>query len=232
MKLQPGLIYLLFALLFISSCKKEEIFEIESSSSFIKSSKETIGIVRVFTGNGEVTDQYIVQRHINLNSTAFNSISNSLLSATGRMDTIKFTDSKNAKVYDNYRYADYAVTQQKNDIILSGTQVIHSGHYGDLFTKSPAYQVCQYLPPIYAEYLISSTAGNYYFGYDTKNQFVLNSEKGVLQASYIIMMVNYPVAYSSRSYTVQNKPDFNFYKSLTPADTVVLQQFAVNYKKY
>ena len=147
------------------------------------------------------------------------------------MDTIRFLDSKNARIFENYSYNDFSVTQQKSDIVLSGKQTIQYTHYGDLFTKSPGYLISQYKPPVYAEYLVSSTGGNYIFGYDSRKEFILTSENGILKAPWILMLTHYKAGYSL-NYWVSNKPDFNFYKSLNTGDTVVLQQYSINYKKY
>jgi len=231
MKLQPALPYLFILFFIFSSCKKDDIFTIEPASAFVKSSKEKIGILRVFTANGEIKDQSILNRFNGWDSASLRYISDNLFPNPNRMDTIRFVDSKNARILEDYAYTDFLVTQQESDFVLSGKQTIHYTLYGDLFTKSPGYLISQYKPPVYAEYLISSTGGNYLFGYDTRKEYVLTSENGILKAPWILMITHYKAGYILY-YSVSNKPDFNFYKSLNTGDTVVLQQYTINYKKF
>jgi hypothetical protein len=229
MKIQPVKSILILFFIF-SSCQKDGNFSIEPSSLFFKSSKEKKGSLRVFSGNGEVKDQLIIKSHIDSDTAWISGISYNLFPNTGRLDTIRFADSKNAIVYHDYSFKEYTVAQQQPNIFLTGKENYQSSHYGDLYSKAPSYWICQYKPPVYSEYLISSTGGNYDFGYETRNEFVLTSEKGVLKATWIVMIANYGNRYTL-IYLVQNKPDFNFYRSLTPADTVVLQEYSINYKK-
>ena len=231
MKLQPRLTSLIILFFIFSSCKKDEIFTIEPASAFVKSSKEKTGVLRVFAANGEIGDQSILNRFNGWDSVSLRYMSDNLFPNPNRVDTIRFPDAKNARIFENYSYNDYSVTPQKSDFVLSSKQTTQYTHYGDLFTKSPVYLISQYKLPIYAEYLVSSTGGNYIFGYDSRKEYVLTSENGILKAPWILMITHYKAGYTL-NYSVSNKPDFNFYKSLNAGDTVVLQQYSINYKKY
>lgn len=231
MKLQSALSFLIILFFIFSSCKKDEIFTIEPASVYIKSSKEMTGGLKVFAGNGEIKDQSILNRFIGSDSAWFRYISDNLFPNSNRMDTIRFVDSGNAAIFDDYRYTDFLITRQKSDIVLSGKQTLQYTVSGELFTKTPGYWIMQYKPPVYAEYLISSTAGSYIFGYDSRKQFILTSDNGILKAPWILMITHYKVGYVVYS-SVSNKPDFNFYKSVNTGDTVVLQQYSVIYKRY
>lgn len=231
MKFQPGLTFLIILFFIFFSCKKDDVFTIEPASVFIKSSKEKTGVVRVFAGNGEIKDQSILNRFNGSDSFSLKYMSDYLFPNPNRLDTIRFVDSKNARIFEDYSYTDFSVIQQKSDFVLSGKQPIHYSLYGDLFTRSPGYLISQYKPPVYAEYLVSSTGGNYIFGYDSRKEYVLTSENGILKAPWILMIAHYKAGYTLH-YSVSNTPDFNFYKSLNTGDTVVLQQYSINYKKY
>jgi hypothetical protein len=145
------------------------------------------------------------------------------------MDTVRFIDPENARIYD-YSYRDYSITKQNSDILLSSKSNIQLLISGDVFTKSAMYWINQYKPPVYSEYISSSTGGNYVFGYETKYLFVLSPVKGTVKANWIIMTVR-SLKNNFQVYSIQNKPDFNFYRSMTATDTVVLQQYVVNYTK-
>jgi hypothetical protein len=229
MKVSPRSFILFIAVMFFSSCKKEEQFSIEPSSLYYKSSKEELAI-KVFTGSGEIKDQSIINRFITLDSGLLKNYSINLFPNRGEVDTIRFIDLENARISEIYSYRDYSTVKQNSDLLLTSKIDLQLTNYGDPFTKTLGYWICQYKPPIHSEYLVSSTGGNYIFGYDTKELFVISTEKGVVKANWILMVARYTNG-SFRVYSIQNKLDFNFYKSLKLTDTITLQQYIINYTK-
>ena len=102
--------------------------------------------------------------------------------------------------------------------------------YHEVFTKTIHYYIALDKPPIFREYLVTSTAGLYGFGYSTLQQYHLETAGGQFKIPWIIGVVHYANG-STASLTVQNKIDINFYKNLSAGDTVVLQTYDVYYKK-
>jgi len=230
MKFNPRTFILFITVMFFSSCKKDDPFSIEPSSEYYKSSKEKLGVIRVFTASGEVKDRSIINRYDALDSADLSNNTNTLFPFHGHLDTIRFVDQENARVYDKYTYKDFSITKQGSDLLLTGKLDLHLTSFGDLFTRTPGYWINQYKPAIYAEYLVSSTGGTYIFGYDTKELFVISTEKNVVKANWIMLGARSPNGNFS-VYRIQNKPDLNFYKSLKSTDTITLQQYTINYTK-
>lgn len=230
MKVCPrSFIVIFIAIIFLCSCKKDDQFSIEPSSLYYKSSIEMRGSMKMYTRDGEIKDPLILYKYYGLDSAWFTSRSQTLFPGRGRMDTVRFIDSEKARIYD-YSYRDYSITKQNSDLLLSSKSNIQLLISGDVFSKSPMYWINEYKPPVYSEYISSSTGGNYVFGYETKYLFVLSPVKGTVKANWIIMTVRSPKN-NFQVYSIQNKPDFNFYRSMTATDTVVLQQYVVNYTK-
>ena len=72
MKISPRSFIIIFiAIIFFSSCKKDEEFSIEPSSIYYKSSIEKLGAIKIYTGNGEIKDQSIINRYDGLDSAWF-----------------------------------------------------------------------------------------------------------------------------------------------------------------
>lgn len=230
MKVNPRTFILFITVMFFSSCKKENPFSIEPSSGYYKSSKEKLGVIKVFTANGEVKNPLIISRYDALDSARFRNYSNALFPFPGVVDTIRFVDQENARVSHSYTYRDVSITKQGSDLLLTGKLDLHLVNTGDQFTKTIGYSINQYKPSIYAEYLVSSTGGTYVFGYDTKELFVISAENTVIKVNWIIMVARYANGFFT-VYRIQNKPDFNFYKSLKSTDTITLQQYSISYKK-
>jgi hypothetical protein len=231
MKICPRSILVIFiAIIFFSSCKKDDEFLIEPSSLYYKSSIEMLGSMKMYTGNGEIKDPLIIYKYYGLDSAWFISRRKILFPERGRMDTIRFIDPENARIYDYYSYRDYSITKQNSDLLVTSKSNIQLLISNDVFSKSPMYWINQYKPPVYSEYISSSTGGNYVFGYDTKYLFVLSPAKGIVKANWIIMTVRTPNN-NFQVYSIQNKPDLNFYRSMAATDTVVLQQYVVSYTK-
>src|SRR5258705_12963668 len=129
-------IVIFIAVIFFSSCKKDDEFVIEPSTLYYKSSIEKLGFVKIFAGNGEIKDPLIINKYYGLDSAWFTSRSRTLFPEHGRMDTVRFIDPENARIYDYYSYRDYSITKQNSDLLLSSKFNIELLNYGDVFTKS------------------------------------------------------------------------------------------------
>jgi hypothetical protein len=218
------------AIIFFSSCKKDEEFSVEPSSLYYKSSIQPVGPMKFFTGNGEIQDLSTINKYYGLDSAWFTRRSRALFPEHGAMDTVRFIDQENARMYNYYSYRDCSITKQNSDLLLTDKLTIQLFTSGDVFTNSPMYLISQYKPAVYSEFIVSSTGGNYLFGYDTRYLFVLSPVNGTLKANWIIMTTR-SANRNFNVYSIQNKPDFNFYRSMTATDTVLMQQYVINYTK-
>ena len=228
MKLRSAIAAIAFSAVAWSACKKDDATGFDRAAVYHKTSTEPAGDVRVFAQSGELNTPAIVSRFTAADSTLIHDVSGILFSMSS--DSIQMQDNENAKIRESSGYADYKVTSSGGDLIFTGKDTSTNTSIGEVYSKSIPYYISLYKPAIYSEYIISSTRGNYVFGYTTKNQLVLTQQSNRLVAPWIFL-IDHSSGSRTFAFTVQNKADFSFYRSLAATDTVVLHEYSVIYGK-
>jgi len=101
--------------------------------------------------------------------------------------------------------------------------------YNEQFTHSITYNIRQVKPEVYSEYLVSSTRGDYIFGYTGKEKYVLQESNGQLVAPEILFMQHHLlVYYNGRANNILQN---DFYKNIPTGDTVSIQGYLLLYEK-
>jgi len=208
-----------------SACKKDS--SISLGAVYHKTSIEPAGDIRVFSQSGEIKNSIVVSRLIANDSAWINDMRLYFLSNSG--DSIQMLDNENAKIREASGYVDYKVTSSDRDLIFTAKDTSTSTSAGEVYSKSIPYYLSFYKPAIYYEYIISSTRGNYEFGYTTKTQLVFTKPVNRFVAPSIAVIIQKPGNVNSAF--VQNKPDYSFYHSLAATDTVVLREYSLIYVK-
>lgn len=216
------LFWLLFAFF---SCKKESGM-LKPTSTFHKTKKEASAPIRVFSNSGEIILASTVNRFVNYDSNWISQLSNRL----GYLDTIRILEDHTAKLFDDSRYKDFFYTGLLRDIRFTAkdTSTFYSGE--EVYTRTLNYYIGWFKPIIFNEYIISSTAGYYTFGFSSQKEFYLVKENDHLAAPWMIYILRRQGGNVSMN-RIQNKLDPGFYHSLAATDTLVLQEYSVIYEK-
>jgi hypothetical protein len=222
-------LFLLFLWVLIFSCKKDDAIKITYPSAYHKSGLKTAGDLRVFSSNGEIRDKSVISRFNQTDTSNFSIVADYIKNNRGTLDSITISDVQHATVYDRYSPLNCLFIQERDRLILTSTDTITGYSSGNEFTQNPDYYIGQVKPEVYAEYLISSTGGNYQFGYTAREKFIFHNSGGQLVAPFIIFMVHRKqVEYGgSMNNILQN----DFFKKLPSADTVTLKEYLVLYEK-
>jgi hypothetical protein len=215
--MQPTRIGLLCLIIFIS-CKKEHT-SLEYPSSYHRVNVNDLSF-RVFAASSEITDPAIVKR--------FNASDSSTISYYQFMlDTIRILDNVSAVLVERYSYEKYFYSISGKNIRLESVDTLKYSSSGEVFTRTLNYQIGQYKPTVFEEYLISSTAGLYTFGYKFRNQLNLEKDKDQLRASWLVFVTHKG---TGSYYTgLQNKLDPKFFKWIGANDTITVKEFSVIY---
>ena len=148
----------------------------------------------------------------------------------GRVDSIRVYDAKRIDVNNFYKFKSYDVAAKGNNITLTAKDTTSDVSYYEVYTRTIHYQIALNKPPVFREYLVTSTAGLYGFGYTTLEQFHLEMEGVGFKVPWITGVIHYANG-ATNSLSVQNKINSNFYKSLAAGDTVVVREITVYYTK-
>ena len=206
------------------SCKKENT-KLASDSVYHKTIKEGYAI-RVFARSGEINQPSIVNRFLDLDSAWISYLAQYL----GYLDTIRVVDDEYAKLFESAHYKDYSYLFRGRDIRFTSRDTFMGYNNGEVFTKSINYKISTFKPVVFYEYLVSSTAGNYQFGYAGRREFFATADGDKLRIPWIVLVVH-TSSTNRESHTIQNKPDFNFYQSIAANDTAVLREYSIIYEK-
>jgi hypothetical protein len=226
----PALSVAVLLLLFASSCKKDSTFQLDISARYKKTGLLQTGPTRLFTPGGEIKTSSIIAKFEDRDEDWLDAIAKSLFPQTGRIDTIRVSDAENIYVHDNYQYTLYGVSAKGNNSTLIAKDTTTGMSYYEVYTRTIQYNICLYKPPVFSEYLVSSTRGVYGFGYTTRHQYYLEQEGEGFRLPWITGVFHGGNG-STSSITIQNKIDPDFYKTLAAGDTVVIREYAVSYKK-
>lgn len=220
----------LILLLAVISCKKDSAFPFTKSAVYYKNGVAEVSQPRLFALSGEIKNTALLQKFENYDDNWVDAEIEQLFPYTGRIDSIGVLNENQIDVNDGNQYRPYAVSRKGNLMTLTGKDTIRSTSSNEVFTRTIPYYVGLYKPPVFSETLVSSTRGYYLFEYTTLKQFFLEAENGTPRVPWLICMVHqadgsiYPVP-------VQNKLDINFYKNLSPGDTILVREYVVSYKK-
>ena len=224
------ILFLSFLIILIFSCKKDEPFkQLTYPSVYYKSGIKIAGDLMVFSTAGEIKDPSIINRFLASDSFIYSSSADQIGNHPGVMDSIKLSDAQHAIVKESYSQYNCIVDQEKKELILTRADTSDGSSYPEQFTYSIMYNIGQVKPEVYSEYLISSTRGNYLFGYTGKEKYVLQESNGQLVAPEIIFIQHHlPGYYNGRANNIfQN----DFYKSIPTGDTVSIQGYFLLYEK-
>src|ERR1051326_2637021 len=223
------ILFLSFLIILIFSCKKEAPFkQINYPSAYYKSGIKVAGDLMVFSTAGEIKDPFIINRFLP-DSSIYSSYADQIGNNPGTMDSIKFSDAQHAIVKESYSQYNCIVDQEKKELILTRADTSDGSSYPEQFTYSIRYNIGQVKPEVYSEYLISSTRGDYLFGYTGKEKYVLQESNGQLVAPEIMFIQHHlPGYYTGRTNNILQN---DFYKTIPTGDTVSLQGYFLLYEK-
>jgi len=182
------------------------------------------GSIRVFGSSGEIIDATIVNRFTQLDDANMTTMGTHL----GTLDTIQIVDGNNARLFENGRYSDFAYASISRDFNFYNSDTISGYTYGEVYTRTVNYYLCLYKPIVYVETIASSTAGTYQFLYKGRKEYFIEEKNNQLVAPWIVFYYHFPSG--SSAFSIQNRLDKNFYKSLQPRDTVVLREHSLSYE--
>jgi len=223
------ILFLPFLIILIFSCKKDEAFkQLTYPSVYHKSGIKLAGDLMVFSTAGEIKDPSIIDRFLP-DSSIYSNLADQIGNNPGVMDSIKFSDAQHSIVNETYSQYHCTVDQEKKELILTRTDTSAGSIYNDQFTRSIMYNIGQVKPEVYSEYLLSSTRGDYIFGYTGKEKYVLQESSGQLVAPEIIFIQHHlPGYYNGRANNILQS---DFYKSIPTGDTVSIQGYFLLYEK-
>ena len=208
----------LFAsVILVYSCKKDNA-HLDAPSVYHKSKKEG-QTIKVYSSNGEINYTYIVDRFLQLDSGLISNVAYNLAS----VDSIRIIDGANAKLF-GYGYNNYTYIATGKDIRFFSIDTLYGYSSGEILTRSWTYQVSVFKPVVYREYITSSTAGNYLFGYVGKREVYAYVDDGKLVIPWYVLLIHNGQP-NSKIFTLQNRLVPEFYKLIAPKDTVVMREF-------
>jgi hypothetical protein len=206
----------------IYSCKKENN-SISAGSSYRRTVTNGSSI-RVFANTGEIKNQSILNRFTQTDDQMISNVGDHLRG----LDSIRILDGSSANLFEYSTYNLYTYSKTSKDYNFSSKDTFTGYSYGDLFTRSLNYTMSLYKPIVYSETIVSSTAGFYQFQYKGRRQYFIQKDKDRLIMPWIVYNDHNSAA--SITYTLQNKLDQQFYKTLQPKDTIVLKEYSIAYE--
>jgi hypothetical protein len=227
----PACFVAVLLLLAAMSCKKDSGPSLlDTPATYHKTSKSPTGSSRIFTRAGEIKTASIINRFENFDNNWLDALGDGLYPQAGRVDSIRVYDAKRIDVNNFLRYESYDVAAKGNNITLTAKDTSSDVSYHEVYTRSIYYYIALHKPPVFREYLVTSTAGLYGFGYTTLEQFHLETEGVGFKLPWITGVIHYANG-ATNSLSIQNRINVNFYKSLAAGDTVIIREYAVYYKK-
>ena len=214
--------------LFIS-CSKDDI-QLIYSSPYHKASIKTVNGPRVFSSNGEIGNQSVIRRLVINDTSLFSSMVNGLMNNLGILDTITFIDPQQAVLHHSFYNRHCRVSNKLGHFLLTSNDTTTGYTSNDALSQKVGYHIGQIKPDILTEFVYSSTAGIYNFGYTAKEKHMF-AKKGNKVSAPIILYVQHRNSDFYESGYTNNILDEDFYKQLSPGDTLLLREFFVLYEK-
>src|SRR5260221_11016041 len=135
------LLFFLF-LVFIFSRKKDGAgLNIAYPSNYHKSGIKPNGNLRVFSSTGEISDQSVISRFNETDSSNFSSVADNIGNYPGRMDSVKFSDAQHARMNENYTPLNCLIRLEGGNIILTRTDTSVGGTYSNELTHHISYYI-------------------------------------------------------------------------------------------
>lgn len=226
----PAALVTVFLLVIFLSCSKDGTAFLNSPGIYFKDNITLTSETRVFTSTGQVKNSNIVQRFDSKDSAFYGAFRNEVYFYRGKMDSLKVTSSGIMEVNDNYQYRSYEVTSKGKNITLTARDTTAGYSYEEVYTRTLLYYLGFYKPPVFSEYLVSSTRGQYQFGYSTLQQYYLVQQDNLFNVHWVFAIAHKANG-STNFLRLQNKADLNFYKKLNTGDTVTIREYELTYDK-
>lgn len=216
-------IAVIITFLSLIACKKETPKDIDPiqgiyGTKFSRTSYEISSNFQVYAHGTKITDPNIHSRFKTLDSFFLAHTISFLLFSVDRT-SVKVTDADNA-IVDNQGLIDtckYVVDE--NRIILTRRDTLSGLHAIDPFSLLPNYYLVKYTPPLFGEWIESSTRGQYIFGYLTSKQHVFEYVGGRFEAPYIVYRL-YREGNIFRSFILNNFVRESFSHEIAVGDTL------------
>ena len=218
---------IVICILFIS-CKKDEDIQFTYSSIYHKTEIKAVWGVRVFSSHGEIKDHSVIRRIVRYILPA-SPIEIEVVTNPGILDSVMFIDAQQAIL--NHGFFDWhcVISMQSRYLLLTTNDTIQAFTSNDELSQTVGYQLGQFKPEIFLEYLVTSTGGRYLFGYKARTRYVFTQAKNKLSAP-IIFYKHYRNSQFYEGGYINNILQKDFYKNLSPGDTVALQEMAIQYE--
>jgi hypothetical protein len=212
-----------------SCSKSSDNFNISYNSIYHKTGVGPSTGLRLFTSKGEIKDPEILKQYNTSDNNLFLFYSGNFVQSSDFMDSIEFTDSRHARLYHNNQWIKNEVANQSTIFILSRVDTTTNSIAGDPYSESLEYAICQYKPEIFQEWLISSTRGNYVFGYTNREKYVFDLSGNFVSAYMTIYIRHQP--FNTTTEFVNNYMDEKFYQTISQNDTLSVQSYYLRYEE-
>lgn len=216
-------ILLIIAILSFFSCKKDPIKETNPIEgiygiNFKKTSFERSSNFSVYTHGKLITDATIHNQFKATDSFLMGHFLENLLFSL-EVTNVKLVNANEAYVDHQYEIDTCDISLDGNMVILTDRTTLSSINSEDPYTYTPNYYTGKYKPPIPDEWLISSTRGQYIFGYLIRRQNIFEYIGGRLETPYIAFR-QYRNGSLFRSFNMNNTLKTDFFHSIPPGDTL------------
>ena len=167
----------LLTCLLLPSCLKESGELLSYNKTYYKSSINKTGNFRVFVTAGEIKGAAIVSRFQNKDTALFQNYANYLLNNSGNLDSLIFTSPGHAQIKYQYASDPYLYTTEtvNGKTVMTSTSTSRGQNYMNPYTQSFPYYASAYKQEVSDEFILSSTVGVYFFGYNFVEKHVLEN---------------------------------------------------------
>ena len=226
-------LFLLFIGVFIFSCSKDSLSDLDYPSTYHKSGIKPNGSLRVFSSAGEINNRDIISRFNQTDSSFFNNTSDNIGNYPGKMDSVYFSDAGNAIMTEYNTALHCLVKQEGKNFLLTRADTTKGTTYLNEMSHNITYYLGQVKPDLYSESLYSSTRGDYYFNYSATEKFIL-SKPGEELVAPILEYKLYRAAVNGGGDNfgyINNILQDDFFKNLDKGDTIIIKDFLITYEK-
>jgi len=213
--------FTLFLLLVIlSDCKKDDNSTPQHGTYHMAATNGSS--IRVFAKSGEIKDPAIVDRFTQIDNAEISRVSDHMRT----FDTIQIIDGNNARLLEFGKYKDFTYVPISKDFNFYNSDTVSGYSSGEVYSRTLSYEICLYKPIVFSEIVVSSTQGAYQFQYKRRKDYYIEKSNNQLVTPWIVFTYHY--AGKHDTYSIQNRLDNNFYKSLQSQDTVVMREYSLS----
>jgi hypothetical protein len=229
-------VFLSWALLI--SCHEQEDFFSNAPSTYTApyGTVEVVwlGNFRLFTRDGELKSKTVVNEAMRYD-TSFHFQLKRYLRYNRPFDSIVFIDRSNADLHQGYSNRKYFVRSDFGQLYLTGKDTIRRSSYGEVLARTLPYHLGEVKPEVFSESLSSSTGGNFFFTYTSRDRLVLHRSGNQLSVPVIIysrhVWNRFVIGPGFTGGHILNNLQSDFFRHLPEGDTVAITQYEIKLEK-